>query len=104
VLKLPHIYKLHKIAAAISDFTKFLRWPLVCDKCPSPETKEENTSYCTKSKHQQLVSLPYQSSKNCWFMKALLAFRAGVGTYLLSRASWIVHYRWWAAKSVDFIL
>jgi len=24
----------------------------------------------------------------------------GWGTYLLSRAAWIVHYRWWAAKSL----
>ena len=28
----------------------------------------------------------------------------GWGTYLLSRATWILHYRWRAAKSINFIL
>jgi len=28
----------------------------------------------------------------------------GWGTYLLSRAAGIVHYRWWAEKSIVFIL
>ena len=28
----------------------------------------------------------------------------GWRNYLLSRTAWIVHYRWWAAKSIDFIL
>jgi len=30
-VRAPHIYKLLKTAAAHSDFTKFLRWPLVSD-------------------------------------------------------------------------
>jgi len=27
--------------------------------------------------------------------------KAGVGTFLLSRAAWIVHYHWRAAKSIN---
>ena len=34
----------------------------------------------------------------------LISLHQGWGTYLLSRAAWIVHYRWRAAKSIDFIL
>ena len=30
-------------------------------------------------------------------------YARGMGTYLLSRAAWIVHYRWRAAKLVNFI-
>jgi len=36
--------------------------PLGQTQCLSPGTKEENDSY--SSKHQQLVLLPYQLSKN----------------------------------------
>ena len=31
-------------------------------------------------------------------------FGAGLGTYLLSRVAWIVHYHWRAEKSINFIL
>ena len=32
-----------------------------------------------------------------------LVLGQGCGTYLFSRAAWIVHYRWRAAKSINFI-
>ena len=38
------------------------------------------------------------------FLPWLKPLRKGWGTYLLSRTAWIVHYRWQAAKSIDFII
>jgi len=35
---------------------------------------------------------------------SIVAFGQEWGTYLLSRAAWIVHYRCWAEKLINFIL
>jgi len=37
-------------------------------------------------------------------MKTCVVLRQGWGTYLLSRAAWIIHCRWRAAISINFIL
>jgi len=36
--------------------------------------------------------------------KISLRLAQGWGTYLISQVAWIVHYRWRAAKSYNFIL
>ena len=57
------MYKLLKIAAADSDFTKFLRWALMSDK------KAEGRELLLVLKHQKMVALPWQLSKKCQVMK-----------------------------------
>jgi len=37
-------------------------------------------------------------------MYSKVILNQGWGTNLLSRAAWFVHYRWRAAKWIDFIL
>jgi len=44
------------------------------------------------------------NKKNDIKVNMLVSLEQVWGTYLLSRAAWNVHYRWRAAKSVDFNL
>jgi len=52
-----------------------------------------------------------RDQKGCWSRKRLrnatldnVDLLQGWGTYSLSRAAWVVHYRWRATKSINFLL
>jgi len=57
-----------------------------------------------KLHHSQYRLQKLSHSKYSLFNWSFIKLDQGWGTYLLSRSAWILHYRWRAAKSINFIL